>query len=119
MHMKHLVTALVTLSISGCVIYLEHPEDQLVAGDVFWESGEAVANANVTVWEGRSFFTLLPISYPYAAKTVTDEKGHFEVVVKNSWPAEIAASVECGFGSVEVKENEISKVTIRVTKTCS
>ena len=77
-----------------------------------------VANANITVWEGRSFCTMLPISYPAAARTVTDKNGNFEVVVKNSWPAGIAASIECGFGSVEISESEISDVVIKVKRTC-
>ena len=97
-------------------MYFDNPEEQLVSGSVYWETGEVIANADVAVWEGRSFFTMFPISYPAAARTVISKNGNFEVFVKNSWPAGITASIECGFGSIEVSESEISDIVIKVKK---
>jgi hypothetical protein len=93
--MKHTIIVLITIFISGCMIYLDYPEEQVVSGKVYWETGEVIANANVTVWEGRSYITLVPISYPNVAKTLTDENGFFKVTVKNSWPAGITAHHYC------------------------
>jgi len=116
--MKFAIIVLITTLISGCVIYLDYPEDQIVSGKVYWETGEAIANANITVWEGRSFITLVPISYPHVAQTITDENGFFKVTVKNSWPAKITANVNCGVGSKQVNERDISSVSIKVRRTC-
>ena len=111
------IVVLVTL-LSGCMIYLEYPNEEIVSGRVYLETGESIADAKITVWEGRSFISLLPISYPVAARTVSNENGMFQVAVKNSWPAKITADIECGTGSKQVTKDEIANVSITIKRMC-
>jgi len=97
------------------MIYLDYPDEQIIQGSVVWKNnGKPVPGANVTIWEGRSFITLLPIAYPAAAQTVTNERGMFSVTVKTKWPTNLTANVLCGFGKVTVAEKDIQQIIIEI-----
>jgi len=117
--MKLFLILVLSVFHTGCVIYLDRPIDQVVSGKVVSDTGNGVANATVTIWEGRTYITFVPISYPDVAKTMTDIDGNFEVSVKNTWPARISANKECSFGYVQAEEKDITRLVIKLENRCS
>ena len=116
--MKYVSIILISLYLSGCLIYLDYPEEQVVSGTVFLENGEPASGAIVKIWEMRKYISLTPISYPPAAVTETNSNGEFEVKVKNIWPARITADSACGRGESEVTKNNFTSINIKVANKC-
>ncbi|ELB2751639.1 MULTISPECIES: hypothetical protein [Vibrio harveyi group] len=106
--------------LSGCVVYLDHPDAQRISGKVIWRNtGKPAEDANITIWEGRTFFTLFPISYPAAGWATSDAEGNFTVVLENQWPADVTAHVPCGFGKRIVNESEVNQIIIELEESSS
>jgi hypothetical protein len=115
--MRAIFSVFLALLLSGCVVFLEHPDVETVQGLVVrHDNGKPVPNAEVVIWEGRRFFTLLPISYPSAARATADANGVFSINVANSWPAQITAHGGCLTGSVTPDHTGIRAVVIRLTE---
>lgn len=106
--------AVILLQVSGCVIYLDYPGPQVVEGIVISSEGQPAKGAYITIWEGRDFLTLFPISYPAAARGKTDETGRFSLSVQNEWPARITASKQCEFGYFEATQESLKEVVIQL-----
>lgn len=106
--------AIMVLQMSGCVVYLDYPESQIVEGVILSHEGKPVEGAHITIWEGRKFLTLFPISYPDAARGESDEMGRFSIPVKNVWPARITAYTRCESGHSEAAEGSLKEVVVKM-----
>lgn len=115
--MRVICSIFFALLLSGCVVFLDHPDAESVQGVVVRsDNGEPVPHAKVVIWEGRRFFTLFPISYPSAANATADANGVFSIHVANRWPARITASAGRLWGVVEPEHAGIRAVVVRVSE---
>jgi hypothetical protein len=115
--MRVICSVFLALLLSGCVVFLDHPDAELVQGVVVRsDNGKPVPHAEVMVWEGRRFFTLFPVSYPPAAKATADADGVFSIRVANRWPARITAHAGALWGYVEPDHAGIRAVVLRLSE---
>jgi hypothetical protein len=74
------ILAISLTPLAGCVIYLDHPLERTISGDVARaDTGEPLTNASVAFLSDRKTCSLFAGgSAGIDATTLTDAKGHFE-----------------------------------------
>ena len=78
------VVALIALSVSGCVIYLDDPPERKISGQVIRDdTGAPIANACVWFLSGHKPFSLLPVdTFGIDASVETNKEGRFSKTAK-------------------------------------
>ena len=80
------ILAVALTPLAGCVIYLDHPPERTISGDVARaDTGEPVTNASVAFLSGRKSCSLLAGDTAGIDTTaLTDAAGHFEKTARLS-----------------------------------